>query len=581
MLELLVKYARDHSLEAEPGFKPKQVRWLIACDGEGRFLDVIEIGETEARKKPGQTYPKCPDMDANVMQSGGKSHFLVETADVVVLLGKEGAKKKEKHEYFVSLLKQASTAMPELAAIARLLSDDESVASIRARLQQQKAKPSDKVTLKIGNVIPIECDVWHDWWREFRKGFSPTRGRQKAKKVDGESAEPMRCFACGDLIEPVATHPKVKGLADVGGQGMGSVLIGFDKESFCSYGLSQSTNAATSEEAANAYRAALDDLLRKHSQWLAGAKVVHWFKKSIPADDDPLAWLVVGDEQQERSAQERAKELLESIRTGKRIDLMDNYFYAMTLSGSGGRVMVRDWMEGQFEELARNISQWFDDLSIVRRDGLGLASAPKFFAVLGATVRDIADLPAPVVTKMWRVAARQEPIPHYVLAQALHRTRASVVQDEVPNHARMGLMKAYHLRKERIKGGNQMPQDLKPYLNEYHPHPAYHCGRLMAVLADVQGAALGDVGAGVVQRYYAAASATPALVLGRLTRTSQFHLNKLDPGLSHWFECMIAGIWSRIKDNVPRVLTLEEQSLFALGYYQQMAHMKAGKGNSK
>ena len=36
----------------------------------------------------------------------------------------------------------------------------------------------------------------------------------------------------------------------------------------------------------------------------------------------------------------------------------------------------------------------------------------------------------------------------------------------------------------------------------------------MALLAAIQEVALGDVGAGVVQRYYAAASTTPALVLG-------------------------------------------------------------------
>ncbi len=60
-----------------------------------------------------------------------------------------------------------------------------------------------------------------------------------------------------------------------------------------------------------------------------------------------------------------------------------------------------------------------------------------------------------------------------------------------------------------------MAEDIKPYLNESHPHPAYQCGRLMAVLAKLQKSALGDVGAGIVQRYYAAASSTPALVLGR------------------------------------------------------------------
>jgi CRISPR-associated protein Csd1 len=135
----------------------------------------------------------------------------------------------------------------------------------------------------------------------------------------------------------------------------------------------------------------------------------------------------------------------------------------------------------------------------------------------------------------------------------------------------MGLLKAYHIRKG--------DKDMKPYLNEEHPNPAYHCGRLMAVYADLQYAALGDVGAGVVQRYYAAASTTPALILGRLSRGSQFHLNKLDTGLAHWYEQCLAAIWGQIKDQAPVTLTLEEQSLFALGYYQQKAIRKISKQN--
>ena len=91
---------------------------------------------------------------------------------------------------------------------------------------------------------------------------------------------------------------------------------------------------------------------------------------------------------------------------------------------------------------------------------------------------------------------------------------------------------------------------MNDYLNEDHPEPAYHCGRLMAVLADLQYAALGDVGAGVVQRYYAAASATPDLVFGRLLRLAQFHLNKLGnekKGLSLGIDGQIAQITSKIK----------------------------------
>ena len=38
--------------------------------------------------------------------------------------------------------------------------------------------------------------------------------------------------------------------------------------------------------------------------------------------------------------------------------------------------MVREWMEGAFEELVSNVNAWFNDFSIVRRDGAGLTSPP-------------------------------------------------------------------------------------------------------------------------------------------------------------------------------------------------------------
>jgi len=128
-----------------------------------------------------------------------------------------------------------------------------------------------------------------------------------------------------------------------------------------------------------------------------------------------------------------------------------------------------------------------------------------------------------------------------------------------------------------------MSEATTPELNPEHPSPAYQCGRLMAILAALQRAALGDVGAGVVQRYYAAASSTPSLVLGRLTRNSQFHLNKLagdKPGLTHWYEDRIGEIYTRLGDAIPRTLTPEEQSLFALGYYQQLVDLRTRKADS-
>ena len=573
MLELLANYAVQHGLDLGPGFAAKEIRWAIAIGSKG-LPTVIPLGDTESKRNRGQSFHACPDLSQPEMKKGGvtKSHFLADTADVVALYlkGNESAKKlesvKTKHAYFIDLLRQASTATPELAVAADCLDNPHSLEQIQKDFTDNKVKLTDKVTFAFTDrepVYPLDSDSWHGWWKEFRESLNaPHKADSQRSRKKGPP--PMRCFITGDLTEPVKTHLKINGLSDVGGLAMGDSLASFKQDAFCSYGLIQAANVATSEAAASSYRTALNHLIKENGRRLAGVKVVHWFKGRVEAEDDPYPWLSDPPEDQERNAQHRAMKLLESIRSGERPDLATNYYYAIALSGQSGRVMVRDWIEGPFEELVSNVKAWFDDLEVVRRDGDGTTNPPKFMAVLGGMVRDLKDVPAPFQTQMWRVAARNAPIPRQAIALALHRERVEVIdKDTPPNHARMGLLKAYHIR----KGDNYM----QTHLNENHPEPAYHCGRLMAVLANLQRRALGDVGAGVVQRFYAAASTTPSLVLGRLIRTSQFHLNKLEVGLARWYENKIANILDQIKDQFPKALQLDQQSLFALGYYQQMA----------
>jgi CRISPR-associated protein Csd1 len=244
-------------------------------------------------------------------------------------------------------------------------------------------------------------------------------------------------------------------------------------------------------------------------------------------------------------------------------------------------------MEGAFEDLADAIDTWLRDLAIARPHGGGVAPPPRFFALLSALVRDRKpgkdreDAPAPVAAKLFRAAVRAEPIPFAVMAQVLARARVDFMKRDASNPARMGLLRAYFVRQHRLqKGVTKMTETVQPGLTQDLASPAYQCGRLMAVLARLQDTALPNVKADVIQRYYAAASSTPALVFGRLIRTAQFHLGKVKqdrPGLAWWYEERIADICNRIGTAMPATLTLEEQGLFALGYYQQMAELRAGK----
>lgn len=108
-----------------------------------------------------------------------------------------------------------------------------------------------------------------------------------------------------------------------------------------------------------------------------------------------------------------------------------------------------------------------------------------------------------------------------------------------------------------------------PHPNLDHPEPAYHCGRLLAVLVDLERKALGAEGDGVVQGHYAEASYKPAAVLGRLTALSKGHLTGLESGQARWYESRIAQIWSKIDRRMPSTLPFEGRTLFALGYCQE------------
>ncbi len=591
MLAPLMDYARRRGLVAEPGFAPKTVPWVLDCTSGSAHVDVLDLGDPEQKRNRGRAFAMCPDLTQGELIGGSeaRAHFLVETAEVVALYGKGGAvatARGARHTAFLALLRQADSAYSGLARVADLIA--EQMDAVRKAMADAKVKPTDKVTLRIDGRFPVESDSWHEWWRAYRRSLNAA----PAAEEQGRAADPRRkrtarpattaqriCLLTGELTEPLRVQPKIVGLADVGGSPMGDALVSFDKDSFPSFGFEQGQNAPMSEAAFTLCRSALNDLIANSSQRLVGVRVVHWFKDRLPPEDNPFTLLAQpgddeGDASVERSARRRAQALLTAITSGERPDLGTNRYHVLTLSGAGGRVMVRAYEEGAFESLAHNVCAWFEDLAIVRRDGMDLARDPKFLAVVGATVRDLSEAPAPLVSALWHAALSNAPIPTPVLAQALQRARVDVLRGEAFNHARMGLLRAYHVRRD---GGDSMTS----HLNPDHPDPAYHCGRLLAVLAALQYDALGDVGAGVVQRYYVAASQSPALTFSRLLANAKNHLQKLDGGLAYVIEGRIADVMTRLSDAMPRTLDLERQSIFALGYYQQIASDRARKAESK
>lgn len=118
-------------------------------------------------------------------------------------------------------------------------------------------------------------------------------------------------------------------------------------------------------------------------------------------------------------------------------------------------------------------------------------------------------------------------------------------------------------------------------LDASNTDPGYLLGRLFAVLENIQRAALGkQVNATIRDRFYGAASATPASVFPMLVRNAQHHLGRLrkdKAGFAVNLEKEIGEVFDRFGTSFPRSLGIEAQGHFAIGYYHQTQARFAGE----
>ena len=296
---------------------------------------------------------------------------------------------------------------------------------------------------------------------------------------------------------------------------------------------------------------------------------LHWTRD--PATTDLFALLTSADDAE-------IKNLLSAPQTGLASAALEaNAYYAMSLSGNGARIVVRDWLECTVPEVEAHIRQWFSDLTIIAPDGVHEENAFKLGRLLYAMVRDkIDELPPQIPTQLLYAALRGTSLPQTALAAALRRQQIENKQpgdhaDPRLNPARMALIRACLNR----SSSSTIPQSITPLmtasLDSDSRHSAYLCGRLFAVFDRLQYLALEGVNAGVVERFYASASVTPALVMGRLFRNAQFHLAKAGGGIAENVRKDFEEISSALGKTFPVSLDLEAQGRFALGYYHQKA----------
>ena len=583
MLTELYRYALDHGLAAQPGFKPKRVKAYVLLSADGKFLGVHVRG-----KDAPDVY--APDIGAAA--NGDRCQPLIEKMKIVFGTA-DNPKASKKREFYLYVLDEGGAYESAFSVIAHVLRDENATKVIISELVKHNIRDDEAIGFIVDGV-PVESSPRYlSWWSKFRTMFSP------------EEADVLpRCLITGERKAALATVPKVSGLMFVGGHPAGDAFLCFDKDAFQSYGFKKSANAPVSEEAMTAVNAALTDLIAK-APVLGNAKLVHWYSSEIAEEEDLMPILLEGewddeedsdsdDGEKEKDALRAAKALIASIETGERPERLHARYYMMPLSGAKGRMMVRLWQEGSYEELYRNIKQWFEDLSLVSWNGRGQAKSPKLKA-LGIRLLK----PGGDPKKVWSRMDEELPnllqrllsaiingtaLPDEIPARTLRWIRSSLLMSDEEKHAvpfdtetlAFQLLKAWLSRRQRLRG-DEYPMEATCN-DQVTRDVAYYCGQLMAVYVAIQRKAMPDVGVGVAERYYTAASANPAFALGKLAQLSQHHLGKLEPGLAHYFEDKISDVMVKIGDReIPAIMNMEQQTEFALGYYQKRAALYIAK----
>ena len=377
------------------------------------------------------------------------------------------------------------------------------------------------------------------------------------------------CLITGEQCDPVATTTPT---AIAGGNPTGSRLVAFQVNSgYDSYGKSKGLNAPMSKDAEAAFTTALNRLLSKgsHNKFMLGNRsFVFWASSNDEAsqkmEDGLFELLGFSDESVDdtNAKIEEVRKVFKAISSGMLKTNLDDRFYILGLAPNSARIAVVYWSETSLKEFAAKIEQHFSDMEIVdnrkeRKPYMGLRNMLSTVTQSGKLSDVTPNLPESVAKSIFEGI----PYPYTLFSSCIRRIRAEKGDIRI---TRAAIMKAYlnRLDEKNLKKITIM-------LDKQDHNPGYLCGRLFAVLENLQFAANGQES--IRASYMNAASSTPSAVFPTILKLSNSHYSKLakdKKGLAIFFDNQKKEIMAMIQD-FPDTLGLSDQGRFFLGYYHQ------------
>lgn len=526
------------------GFSYEDIGFVLTIDEEGNLIGQPEDLRTKINANTYDFRRSVVPYTNKVNVRSGKgaaetANFMVDKADYV--FGMSGKSKKTKH-----------------------------LQSFKDRIDSVCMDSTDKGVLAVTGFLntwnPDDSGALEDW-----KEICGTHGKWIAFKLDGDSEFIHERREIKKLWSDFISKEEFsKGINFVDGKehdiqnqyaqfkfGSGASLVSFNEVAYESYGKSKGENALISVADEFKSSTALKYLFRSKKQRakIGDATTVFWAEKK--SSMETLFGQILNPSIEDQEAAVAVRNFLEAARYGRLPSDLENEedikFYILGLSLNKARLALRFWFVCTVEDLMKRFKDHFGNLAMDPSSDNDI-QYPGIWHLLKETARETKDISPVLGGSLARSILAGTRYPQNLYQGVIGRIRA----DHRINYLRASILKAVLIRNHN----KEVPMSL----DKERIDVAYLLGRLFAVLEKAQLDALGKINATIKDRFFSAASATPASVFPRLIRLSQHHVEKAEYGYKS--DQRIGEIMENI-DSFPAHMNLQQQGLFAIAYYQQ------------
>lgn len=568
---------------APQGFENKQIPFVIVIDKEGSFVSLddtrgndrstkkgefflVPLGESRSGKNSYKTTNILWDhygyLLAHPKDIAGSAKMSDEA--VAVEMQKSIEMANLQHQTFIEKVDSLHQSIPEdigILAIQRFLANDKAIDNIKLDSKWadcQKIKGCN-LTFRLKGQSELIC--------QSKAIQNYLKHQLETPSTKGKGIESI-CLVTGKNAPIARLHQPISGV-----NAKPSPFASINLDAFESYGKTQGYGFPVSEAAMFEYTTALNTLLKSNNRFRLGdVSVVCWSEKASKKEDEIPFILNGGQAKEDPDAYvDSVKKLFSSFHQGV-YDEPDGeqVMYVLGLSPNSARIVVRFWQQSTIAALSTNIADWFNDIEMVRGHN---SHNPKYMPLLRLLCNlvfegKVESLPPNIVADATKGILEGTSLPITVLQLAIRRNRA----DQSVTYARAGLIKAYLNRKARLTASINFKEISVGY-DKDRTDIGYVLGALFAVLEKIQEetADSGKINATIRDRYYGSASSTPVTVFGTLLKLTQHHLSKIrkrSMGRSINLNKQLSELLEKV-DMFPSHLNMEQQGLFAIGYYHR------------